>query len=273
MVGRRRRAVWGAVAAVLLVAGCGSGGSSGSVDRPVLSAGTASESSDPASPSGSPADSASRSPEEESATPTPSAEESGPEASAEESSPAGSDDSSDGSSDAGSDAGSGSGAAADGPSGSYDVTITGVAGGRSFSRRGTVRILGTISEVGTTNGVNAVDVCLISGSPAARPEVGAIWFGSNSGCSPGASAAHLDLAYVEVSGSTVTVQPDQRIAATLGNHYTVSSGLAACPFAPVSGSMRVTASGGRLTGRVDITGYGGAFCGQSRYQADLEGGS
>ncbi|WP_431676839.1 hypothetical protein [Kitasatospora sp. KL5] len=259
-----------AVAAVLLAAGCGGGASSGSSDSAVLSAGTASPGSVSASASASPEDSAgaspSASPDEESATP--SSEES---EEPEESSPEAEEESATPGADGGDDGSTSADTAEDGPSGTYDVTITGVAGGRSFNRAGTLRILGTISESGTTDGVNPVEVCLVSGSPAARPEVGAIWFGSNSGCNPGAGAARLDLAYVTASGSTVTVEPDQRIAATLGNHYTVSSGLAACPFAPVSGSMRVTASGGRLTGRIDIMGYGGAFCGQTRYQADLTG--
>ncbi|MEV6205519.1 hypothetical protein [Kitasatospora sp. NPDC051914] len=252
-----------AVAVALLTAGCGSGASSGSSDSAVLSAGTASPESASALSEDSASASPSASPDEESTTPSPEEseepEESSPEAEEESATPEADDGS------------TGADTAAEGPSGTYDVTITGVAGGRSFNRAGTLRILGTISESGTTNGVNPVDVCLVSGSPAARPEAGAIWFGSNSGCNPGAGAARLDLAYVTAYGSTVTVEPDQRIAATLGNHYTVSSGLAACPFAPVSGSMRVTASGGRLTGRMDIMGYGGAFCGQTRYQADLTG--
>ncbi|GAA4568870.1 hypothetical protein GCM10023193_51380 [Planotetraspora kaengkrachanensis] len=50
------------------------------------------------------------------------------------------------------------------------MTIKGTAGWADFERGGTVRILDTISEVGTTNEVNIVDLCLISGFPGAQPE-------------------------------------------------------------------------------------------------------
>ncbi|KAA9377019.1 hypothetical protein F5972_21495 [Microbispora cellulosiformans] len=156
--------------------------------------------------------------------------------------------------------------------GSYEVTITGAAGQADFEREGTVRVLDTISEVGTTNEVNVVDVCLVSGFPAARPEAGAIRLGSNSGCDPDASAAHIDLAYVETDGQTVTVRPDERVAATLGNNFTAGSGLAAGLYAPVSGQMSITIDdGGDLSGTVDIVGYGGAGFGEIRYQAEISG--
>ncbi|GAA1293737.1 hypothetical protein Psi02_42660 [Planotetraspora silvatica] len=156
--------------------------------------------------------------------------------------------------------------------GSYEVTIKGTAGWADFERGGTVRILDTISEVGTTNEVNVVDLCLISGFPGAQPEAGAIWFSSNSGCDPGASAANIDLAYVEVDGQTVTVRPDEQVAATLGNNFTAGSGLAAGIYAPVSGQMSITVDeGGNLSGSVDIMGYGGAGFGQIRYQAEISG--
>ncbi|GAA4197785.1 hypothetical protein [Microbispora amethystogenes] len=156
--------------------------------------------------------------------------------------------------------------------GSYEVTITGAAGQADFEREGTVRVLDTISEVGTTNEVNVVDVCLVSGFPAAQPEAGAIWLGSNSGCDPDASAAHIDLAYVETDGRTVTVRPDERVAATLGNNFTAGSGLAAGLYAPVSGQMSITIDDdGDLSGTVDIVGYGGAGFGEIRYQAEISG--
>jgi hypothetical protein len=155
--------------------------------------------------------------------------------------------------------------------GSYNVTISGAAGGRSFERTGTVRVLGTVASVGTTNGVNPVDVCLVSGFPAAQPEPGAIWYGSNSACVPWASAAHLDLGYVTVDGATVTVEPDARIAATGGNNYTAYGGLAACPYFPVSGRMSVTfRDDGTVTGSIDVVGYG-AGCGNTNYQARING--
>ncbi|MGV9366102.1 hypothetical protein ACWEF6_11565 [Amycolatopsis sp. NPDC004772] len=156
------------------------------------------------------------------------------------------------------------------PSGSYDVTISGSVSGTSFRRSATLRIVETISSSGTTNDVNPVDVCLVSGNPAGQPQPGAIWFGSNSGCVPGAGAGHLDLATVDVDGDTVTVEPVENMAATGGNVFTSSSSIAACPFFPVSGRLRVTAGGG-VSGRIEVTGYGGAFCGKTVYSAKISG--
>ncbi|WP_410613942.1 hypothetical protein [Amycolatopsis sp. lyj-109] len=156
------------------------------------------------------------------------------------------------------------------PSGSYDVTISGSVSGTSFRRSATLRIVKTISSTGTTNDVNPVDVCLVSGNPAGQPQPGAIWFGSNSGCAPGAGKAHLDLATVDVDGDTVTVEPVENMAATGGNVFTSSSSIAACPFFPVSGRLRVSAGSG-VSGSIEVTGYGGAFCGNTVYQAKISG--
>ncbi|WP_214108162.1 hypothetical protein [Acrocarpospora catenulata] len=157
--------------------------------------------------------------------------------------------------------------------GTYTVTMSGIAGWTEFRREGTVYIVDTVAEVGTTNGVNPVDVCLVSGMPAALPEVGAIWFGSNSGCIPGTSAADFDMTYVELNGSTVTVQPDDRMAATLANGFTVTNDfIGAFIFAPVSGQMTLTTeSDGTLTGTIDIKGYPGQGTGTAVYQAQISG--
>lgn len=155
-------------------------------------------------------------------------------------------------------------------SGSYDVTLTGYASGQSFQRSATLSFEPTIATTGSTNGVNPLDMCLISGFPGAQPEPGAAWLSSNSGCNPGASAADMDMGDITVDGSTVTFVPDERIAATMANNFTVSSGLAACIYAPVSGHMTVTvADDGTVTGTIAITGYGGAFCGNSTYEAEI----
>lgn len=131
----------------------------------------------------------------------------------------------------------------------------------------------TIAATGTTNGVNPTEVCLISGFPAGQPDVGAIWLSSNSGCDPGAGAADIDLAFVTVEANTITVKPDERVAATAGNNFTSSSDyIRACLFLPVSGRLRVTTGdGGSVRGEVDVTGYGGASCGNSAYHATISG--
>src|SRR5262249_5793409 len=115
-------------------------------------------------------------------------------------------------------------------------------------------------------------VCLISGNPGGVPEVGAIWNSSNSACDPHATSAALDMGFVTVNGSTVTLQPDERMAATGANVFTSQPGIAAFPYFPVSGAMTVTANtDGTLTGTIDIVGYSGAIDGSARYQAQING--
>ncbi|MGW5724084.1 hypothetical protein ACWEVP_48520 [Amycolatopsis sp. NPDC003865] len=156
-------------------------------------------------------------------------------------------------------------------SGSYDVTISGSVSGHSFRRPATLRVVDTISSSGTTNDVNPVDVCLVSGNPAAQPQPGAIRFGSNSGCLPGSGAADLDLASVDADGTTITVEPVENIAATGGNVFTASSSIAACPYYPVSGRLRVTIDDGDVSGSIEVTGYGGAFCPSTSFDATISG--
>ncbi|VVJ20337.1 Uncharacterised protein [Amycolatopsis camponoti] len=155
--------------------------------------------------------------------------------------------------------------------GSYDVTISGSVSGHSFRRSATLRIVETISSTGSTNDVNPVDVCLASGNPAAQPQPGAIRFGSNSGCLSGTGAADLDLASVDADGGTIDVEPVESMAATGGNLFTASTSIAACPYYPVSGRLRVTVDGGDVSGSVEFTGYGGAFCPSTVYDAKISG--
>ncbi|WP_290059251.1 hypothetical protein [Amycolatopsis solani] len=157
------------------------------------------------------------------------------------------------------------------PAGSYEVTLSGSVEGRSFRRSATLRVVETISSTGTTNDINPVDVCLASGNPAAQPQLGAIRFGSNSGCLPGTAAADLDLAEVDADGGEITVEPVENVAATGGNLFTASTSVAACPYYPVSGRLRVTIDGGDVSGSVEVTGYGGAFCGKTAYDATISG--
>ncbi|WP_439378008.1 hypothetical protein [Amycolatopsis lexingtonensis] len=161
--------------------------------------------------------------------------------------------------------------ASESPAGSYEVTLSGSVEGRSFRRSATLRVVETISSTGTTNDVNPVDVCLVSGNPAAQPQPGAIRLGSNSGCLPSTAAADLDLAEVDADGGTITVEPVENVAATGGNLFTASTSVAACPYYPVSGRLRVTIDGGDVSGSIEVTGYGGAFCGRTAYDATISG--
>lgn len=151
----------------------------------------------------------------------------------------------------------------------YSVTIQGTASGWSFTRTGTLILVQTVTRA-TTNGVNPVDVCLISGSPAQFPQTGAISYNSNSACIK--SNATLDLAYVSVGNGTVGVQPDQRLSATGGNSFTARNGVTACIYHPVSGVARYTLfANNTVSGAVAITGYGGAFCKSVNYIANISG--
>lgn len=151
----------------------------------------------------------------------------------------------------------------------YSVTISGTASGNPFTRTGTLIVATTVTRA-TTNGVNPVEVCLNSGTPAASPDAGAIRFNSNSACI--SSRATLDLTFVSVSGGTVTVTPDSRIAATGGNVFTTRRSITACPYFPSAGSARYTFfTNNTVSGTIRITGYGGAFCGSSTYAATVTG--
>ncbi|WP_344438572.1 Hsp70 family protein [Actinomadura bangladeshensis] len=141
--------------------------------------------------------------------------------------------------------------------GTYSVSLSGTVGGRTFQRSAELQVKSTVARVGTNNGVNPIEVCLRSGFPAGTPEVGAIWFGTNTACFP-ERGAQLDTTTVEVSGDTVTVRPDARIAAAGLNQFTASGDyIYACLYQPVSGTMTVTFSGGSASGELDINGYSG----------------
>ena len=151
----------------------------------------------------------------------------------------------------------------------YSVTLSGTVSGRNFQRSGTVVLRDTVTRV-TSNGVNPVEVCLKSGFPAGTPDVGAIWYGSNSACVR--SAASLDIAYVTVNGNTVSVVPDSRIAATFANNFTATGNITSCIYHPTEGGATYTfRANGTVSGRISMRGFGGYPCGNSTYTATLSG--
>ncbi|MER7207024.1 hypothetical protein [Streptosporangium sp. NPDC000239] len=152
---------------------------------------------------------------------------------------------------------------------SYSVVISGTVSGRSFRRSATLVLRSTVTRV-TTNGTNPVDVCLKSGFPAGAPQVGAIWYGSNSACFGGTAA--LDMAYVRTSGNTATVSPDSRISASGSNNFTATGTLTSCVYFPTEGGASYTfRNDGTVSGRISIRGFGGYPCGYSTYTANLSG--
>ncbi|MGW5049637.1 hypothetical protein [Actinokineospora sp. NPDC004072] len=132
--------------------------------------------------------------------------------------------------------------------GEYAVVLTGTAGGRGFERPAQLSVTGTITATGTTNGVNEIDVCLISGFPAAGIELGATWFGTNTGCLPSVGVPDLDLAHTTVSGATVTVRPDTAIPG-------LNAFASTCLHQVADGAMEVTFGfNGRVTGTITARG-------------------
>lgn len=151
----------------------------------------------------------------------------------------------------------------------YQVTVTGTVSGRAFRQVGTIVLAPTVTNV-TTNGVNPLEACLKVGFPAGSPQVGAIWYGSNSACFS-SRGANIDMVFAAVSGSTYVTQPDGRLQATYINNWTSSNSIAACAYGPVSGTTSWTFSNTAVSGTINLRGYGGAFCGWSDYVATISG--
>ncbi len=165
-------------------------------------------------------------------------------------------------------------------SASYRIELTGEAGGRSFTRSGELYVAPTIEPTATTNGPNPIDVCVVSGFPAGTPEVGALWFASNSGCIPSAGPQDMDLAFVDVrdrgDSVRVDIEPDAGFTAQALNTYTSEDGLTALLFLIETGSMELTFSDNEVTGTIDFVGFcglctGGAGGNRGTYTATIEG--
>lgn len=99
----------------------------------------------------------------------------------------------------------------------YSVNLSGAAGGNAFNRSGMLILTDTISAAGTRNGVNPVDIGLFSGDPRGFPSAGAVHAVTNTklasltGRTGSLVTSALDLAYVTVANSCITVKPDQTI--------------------------------------------------------------
>jgi hypothetical protein len=154
----------------------------------------------------------------------------------------------------------------------YQVTITGTASGNAFSRTGLVVMSRTITRT-TTNGVNALDVWLTSGSPITSPQRGAITFASNNYYI--GSRSLVDLAFVtwNAATQTVTVRPDANTAAIGANVFNSSSGVLGSLYQIYGGQMqlRLTNGGTRVSGTIDVIAKGAYYYTQVRYQATITG--
>jgi hypothetical protein len=158
------------------------------------------------------------------------------------------------------------------PTRTYVVTLSGTVSGHAFSREAELRVEPTIDLAAATNGVNPYEVCLRSGFPGASPEVGAIWFGTNTGCFDAPN--RVDMVESEVSGSTYVARPDDSLSQLGVNGWTAAGGAVACIYAPIEGSATYEFTGDTVTGRLDLVGFAGgcsALGNRSTYTATLTG--
>lgn len=151
--------------------------------------------------------------------------------------------------------------------GTYRLELAGEISGRAFTRTAELVVTETIDEVATVNGVNALEVCLTSGFPPGQPEVGAIWFGTNSGCLPSTTAADIDMAYVEVDGSTIIARPDESVMALGVNTLTATDGLTALLYWIQDGAIELTFDGDDVSGTIGVRG----FCGPCTFGPGSDG--
>jgi hypothetical protein len=155
----------------------------------------------------------------------------------------------------------------------YDVQLQGNVNGVPFSRTGGMAVGPTVTAA-TSNGVNPIDLCLGSGSPFITPELGAIWFSTNTVC-VNSSGARLDMAFVSADpqAGVVTIRPDPNTSATGANGFSQSSGLTGAVWQIFDGAMTVSfqGNGETVTGTIDFLGTGAIFHSQNRYTATLTG--
>lgn len=169
----------------------------------------------------------------------------------------------------------------------YKVNLTGTANGNVFNRTGLLLITDSITQLGTRNGVNPVDVALFSGNPTGSPSTGAIQAvtntklaGLNGSTGPLVMSA-LDLAYVSATnnGNCISVKPDQTSLLALYDAnpdiFTASSSLVAQIYYVQLGELSVCSSDGyrNLNGTINLYGssYFGGFQPTIRYLGALSG--
>lgn len=173
----------------------------------------------------------------------------------------------------------------------YQVALAGATPYGEFRREGLLLVEPPLDTSGVNfdNGINARDVGLISGNPPGVPEVGAIWYATNTGVygqmGLGASVAQdlalLDTAYVtaDEAGGLLSVVVDGQFwglpaaRSSQLNCFTPSSGLLAFIYQIIQGGMSLQFSPDATTvaGAIDFVGNGYIEPGTSRYVANFEG--
>jgi hypothetical protein len=135
--------------------------------------------------------------------------------------------------------------------GTYDVKVSGST--PSFDLSGTFYLRSGASEDDTASAANMVEVCLVMGYPYDRPEMPAIWFGSNAACQP--DAGEKDLGFVAVEGTQVLFEPDPAETLRRTNVFTTGTS-PTCVYKATSGRLTVTAGAAHetVTGTVEVSG-------------------
>lgn len=151
--------------------------------------------------------------------------------------------------------------------GTFELTLTGEVSGRTFSRAAQLVVTETVDEFASVNGINEMDFCLTSGFPPGDPQVGAIWFGTNSGCLPSSAGADIDMARVVVDDRGVTAVPDENLMATGINTLTADDGLMSVIYWIQDGEIRLDFDGDEVTGTIEIRG----FCGPCTFGPGSDG--
>lgn len=154
----------------------------------------------------------------------------------------------------------------------YQITISGVASGWSFSRAGYLGLASTIDRTNASrNGINRIEVGIVSGNPAVSPERGAIQFATNTGML--GAPSQLDITKVTVSGRKITIKMAPNIAfASSYAVFNVSSGLAADMYFITSGTivLKLSRNLKSVRGSIKLVGRG-ALYGYASYSATFSG--
>lgn len=171
----------------------------------------------------------------------------------------------------------------------YRVRTTGtVAGSVQYDRTGWLVVASpAITRSGTSNGVNPVDLFLITGNPGTNPEAGAIEWATNSTLhdlahgSSTSSRARLDTSSMGCTGTNLAnlqcnIAIDQQNSLSdLQNNFNTSSGVLGDIYRVYSGRMalRFVNSNGtlRVAGQTDTWLGRGALYGWGRYNATING--
>lgn len=145
----------------------------------------------------------------------------------------------------------------------YQVSLSGVVNTITpFYRSGYLILTPTITN-NTNNGVNPIDLALVSGNPAASPSPGSIQYFTNYylyRLVGGIGTSQLDLAYVSMNRNCILIQPHTNFLMGLNKQnpsiFTARLGVSAQLYYTLSGSMQVCSSDGwkTVTGNIDYLG-------------------